>query len=108
MSCGGLLGRLVLIGRLPGLPDALSLESLSLVEPLASVGVNSGPVSMLKKRDERRASKVSISKCGFVRYLTESTKEPIGCGICANVCVVVESAGDKGARGVPVHYEGNP
>jgi len=54
---------------------------------LASVGVNSGPVSRERKREERRDSSSSSWKFGVVRYVTERVSVPVGWGIEGNMCV---------------------
>lgn len=95
-SPGGERGRLVRMGRLPGDP-----EILSRCEVRARVGVNSGPVSRDKKREESSASTVSISKWGAFKYVTEAEKTPMGCVTGSKVWVAVSSEGVLGDNVTP-------
>ena len=47
---------------------------------LARVGVNSGPESKERNREDRRDSSLSSWKVGAVRYVTERERLPAGCG----------------------------
>ena len=70
-------------------------------EVRARVGVNSGPVTRDRKREESRASTVSISKCGAFKYVTEAEKTPIGCVTGSKVWVAVSSGSALGDNGSP-------
>jgi hypothetical protein len=78
----GLCGTAIFVGRLP---RETVRESRCWF--LASVGVNSGPVSRERKREERRDSSSSSWKFGVVRYVTERVSVPVGWGIEGNMWV---------------------
>lgn len=101
-SLGGDRGRLVRMERPPGDPEMLSRCGFR-----ASVGVNSGPVSNERNREDKSASTVSISKCGEVRYVTLRENEPIGWVTGWKLCVEVERAGESEDKGHPILTEVN-
>lgn len=70
---GGERGSDVRSGRLPG-----ELVSESLCWFLSSVGVNSGPSSCERNRDDNRDSRSNILNSGVVRYCTDRESAPLG------------------------------
>ena len=84
---GGDIGRDVRMGRLPRgeVPDS----ALCCGPLLARVGVNSGPSSRDRKRDESNDSSSSRWKLGVDRYRVVSDRVPIGWGTDGNTCVSV-------------------
>ncbi len=78
---GGDRGKDVRRGRLPG---ELVIESRCLF--LTRVGMNSGPSSCDRNREESNDSRSTTWKFGEVRYVTETDKLPIGWGTAENSC----------------------
>ena len=70
----------------------------------ARVGVNSGPSSCERKRDESRDSIVSRRKWGSTRYITEADSSPNGCVIEGKLCVLVCNDDELGDNGIPGNH----
>lgn len=74
-------GKDMRIGKLPG---ELARESLCWF--FRRVGVNPGPSSCERNREDRSDSLSNTLKSGAVRYVTDSARLPLGCGTAGKSC----------------------